>query len=303
MIVLFRADTTIVVPKNDARVAINQRRFDSYCIAHSVDAKEPGTWQQRGAIVIKASIEAANAATDIAAKLNYLRQHAFSGVKNGLVRAITGQSKKEVVGHLRLIVGAPVMVLNNDQTTSGIVNGTVATLVDVIVQRDDAVTFEQTLAPGGGVHCVDAANVSGLILRYTDQKWARQGIFPCLPTGCFPLKLPGWRSVKVHIGGSYAEVRVKQFQCTPAFALTGNKVQGATLSNLLVASWRAPKRGLGCDGWIYVVLSRVRSIQTLFALEQLPNDSRQYVPRTDIAIEMARLRAAIFDPTFNFLSR
>ncbi len=46
----------------------------------------------------------------------------------------------------------------------------------------------------------------------------------------------------------------------------------------------------GQSGWIYVILSRVRTLKGLFLLTKLEEDYRKYLPRKNVMKEMSRLR-------------
>jgi hypothetical protein len=46
----------------------------------------------------------------------------------------------------------------------------------------------------------------------------------------------------------------------------------------------------GATGWIYVILSRVRTLSGLFLLVKLCSDVTKYKPRLNVMREMSRLR-------------
>lgn len=226
-------------------------------------------------------------------------------------------------GRLELIIGSQIMVLQNQQTQSGIVNGMMAELVDVVLTSQATVRFEphlQSMGTGGGVHTVDSVNVSALILRYSDIRWRNRNIFETLPPGCFPLTaFTSYRSAKCYVNmhekRQLLNVTMTQFPCSPAFAITGHKVQGQTLDQLIVGSWRPPPRGrdaagrsrppiirsIGADGYLYVLLSRVRTAANLFIINPLPLDLRMYPTRVSVLEELERLRKFIFEPTLQRL--
>ena len=221
-------------------------------------------------------------------------------------------------GRLELIIGAQVMVLKNQQTQSGIVNGMMAELVDVVLLPTARVRFEShlsTAGTGGGVHTVNYSDVSALILRYCDIKWRERNIFDSLPPGCFPLVCTkSILSTKCWInmpgGRQHLNVTQTQFPCSPAFAITGHKVQGQTLDQLIVGSWRpstskgkapAVLSSLGADGYLYVLLSRVRSIANLYILNPLPTDLWMYPTRVSVRDELKRLAVDVFEPTLRRL--
>ena len=57
--------------------------------------------------------------------------------------------------------------------------------------------------------------------------------------------------------------RVFQFPVNSSDAITGHKLQGLTKDNLIVYSWNKS------TGWIYVVLSRVRTLSGLYLVRRL----------------------------------
>ena len=80
---------------------------------------------------------------------------------------------------------------------------------------------------------------------------------------------PEKESVKVHlkmfgqvvtIGGMNAT----QFPVNSNIATTGHKLQGMTKDNLIVQSWN-----YSFENWVYVVLSRVRTLSGLFLCKKL----------------------------------
>jgi len=76
-------------------------------------------------------------------------------------------------------------------------------------------------------------------------------------------------------------------------ATTGHKLQGMSKDKLIVVSWTF------IPNWIYVVLSRVRTLKGLFLLKPLPTDclDKFQVPRDLQAFErrMRNLERSIFE--------
>ena len=71
--------------------------------------------------------------------------------------------------------------------------------------------------------------------------------------------------------------------------LTGHKVQGfSVVAIILGALGKHHKNGL--SGWLYVVLSRVRTVDGLFLMEKIEQDPSKYILRSDVVKEMDRLR-------------
>lgn len=65
-------------------------------------------------------------------------------------------------------------------------------------------------------------------------------------------------------------------------------MQGQTVKSIVLGAI-SHRYKYGEGGWLYVILSRVKSIEGLFLLTKVPNDPKKYKPRTDIIAEMQRL--------------
>ena len=84
-------------------------------------------------------------------------------------------------------------------------------------------------------------------------------------------------------------VTIIQFPCTLAYFITGHKVQGQSLNSVILGTL-SPIHQYGTTGWIYVILSRVRTLSGLFLLTKLCTDVTKYKPRLNVMREMSRLR-------------
>lgn len=83
------------------------------------------------------------------------------------------------------------------------------------------------------------------------------------------------------IGG----VTVKQFGVNSNIATTGHKLQGMSKDKLIVCSWN-----YSFDNWIYVVLSRVRTLSGLYLCERL-DENKDFPVDPLILAEERRLEA------------
>ena len=66
-------------------------------------------------------------------------------------------------------------------------------------------------------------------------------------------------------------------------ATTGHKLQGKSLNSLVIAEWSKKKN------WVYVVLSRVRTLEGLFLLKPIPEDIK-FDPKLEYLKMMDKLR-------------
>ena len=63
---------------------------------------------------------------------------------------------------------------------------------------------------------------------------------------------------------SFGAVKISQFGINSNIATTGHKLQGMTKKKLVVSSWMYSVRN-----WVYVVLSRVQTLDGLYLLKTL----------------------------------
>jgi hypothetical protein len=76
--------------------------------------------------------------------------------------------------------------------------------------------------------------------------------------------------------------------------LTGHKTQGLTTDSIIL-SGLAPKDKSGVSGWLYVILSRVKTIEGLFLMENIEKNTTKYNARNDVKRKMNR-EPLIFKP-------
>lgn len=84
-----------------------------------------------------------------------------------------------------------------------------------------------------------------------------------------------------------------QLPCVLSLVLTGHKTQGLTADSIILSSL-TPKDKSGMSGWLYVILSRVKTIEGLFLMGKIEQNPAKYIARTDVQREMARLRTINF---------
>ena len=68
-------------------------------------------------------------------------------------------------------------------------------------------------------------------------------------------------------------------------ATTGHKLQGMSVNKLIIVSWSSK------ENWVYVVLSRVRTLKGLFLLKPLPKNSlEKFVVNPELKAFESRMR-------------
>ena len=195
----------------------------------------------------------------------------------------------KTVGNLYCILGAPYIVGKNESVVNGIANGTQA-LLHSIHLKTSAQPRIVNLQGQKQVHAVYANEVHSLIFQHTTTNWASAATFPSLPLGCFPIVPIGHNiSCRIGIDKKLCTLRVRQFPCANALVMTGHRVQGQTVDSIILGDISTHHQ-YGSTGWIYVILSRVRSLQGLVTLTRLVEDPKKFKPRKHVINEMERLR-------------
>lgn len=295
--------------ENEEAKAINRAVFNEYLRTHPADLSsvdQDDAWRRRGAIRVLATVQ---------------------GVDAGVVQYVRSMPLKRLnqrPGELDLLLGGELLILQNQHVHSGIVNGTLAVLHDIVLRPGAAVSFAQGRENTGyGVHTVEAVDVVALVLQHTVRGLQSRAVFSTLPAGFFPLvpsvggclgpgKDERMREQTFAYGGRVGlKPKVTQFACVPAYSLTCHKYQGQTASSVLIAGYgqgadshsagRAEAHRCGTKGWLYVALSRVRTLNSLYLLTPIQSDADKFIRRFDVIEEMDRLRAEVFVPTLRRL--
>ena len=84
------------------------------------------------------------------------------------------------------------------------------------------------------------------------------------------VKLRTWNNVVLD------KIKVTYLPITSSISTTGHKLQGKTLDDLVINSW-----GYRCAHWVYVVLSRVRTLKSLILNVKL-DENRDYSAKVEL---------------------
>jgi hypothetical protein len=262
-------------------VARNRCRFAGTKMANAAALASLGpvankSWRERGAILVQATVR---------------RAKGHQPLHAGTADRVRGRDEKKLglVGDLYALIGTTYIVSQNADLNNKIANGTQAVLQDVVL-LDDAHVRVVAIPDGMHVHAVYADEVATLVFKHTHKEFKMLDLFPPLPSGCFPGRCVK-KNARVRNGthGSF-DVRIVQFPATPAKLITGHKLQGQSLDSLIVGAM-APEHKFGQTGWLYVTLSRVKSIGGLFLLTPIETDPSKYKPRPDVMALMHRMES------------
>lgn len=107
-------------------------------------------------------------------------------------------------------------------------------------------------------------DVVSIVFKHVLEGWKDMNLFKNFPTGSFPVG-PFTNRIFVYLSGKNEKslIRVSQFPCVLSLVVTGHKVQGKTMDNIVLGSISSIHQ-YGTTGWLYVVLSRVKKLSGLF---------------------------------------
>lgn len=211
----------------------------------------------------------------------------FTNQEKETIRKIKSNLLKSA-GNLYCIRDSAYMVTNNEDISKGIANGTLSWLYDVIL-KPNATIKVKTLSSGEKVHAVEAVDVRCLIFKHRNASWSSGNIFPSLAEGCFPV-IPKDRKFRWQKSKDCIQnVNLIQFPCQLSIVLTGYKVQGITCDSIILGALYHLVH-YGRLGWLYVILSRVRTLEGFFVMEKIDEDPSKYLLRIDVQEEMERLQ-------------
>ena len=196
--------------------------------------------------------------------------------------------KKRCDPLLCLFHGCHVMGTQNSDVKNGIANGTTSTFQKIIFK--DGKSPKPMKMHGKWVYGIDIEDVDHLVLEWYKCKF--KGTFKVHPTSGnfkvqYPISEPGF-----HSGRMGSDIHFTYLPININFATTGHKLQGKSLDELVIAQWSKEKN------WAYVVLSRVRTIDGLYLLEEIPSDI-DFLPDPQYLAMMERLRTKLLATTQN----
>lgn len=173
---------------------------------------------------------------------------------------------------LKLYVGCPVMITENLDVANSMANGSMCTFKGVQLKNPNK-TLDCINIDGYYVNCVEADDVEYMEVELQEHRKDNEpgDIKRLKPQQGRTLKakipLPEYGSPFDHKTKRTKETRIQfwQFPLNISNARTVHKLQGRSIDNLVVSSFDYT------DNWIYVVLSRVKTIKGLFLTSELNN--------------------------------
>jgi hypothetical protein len=215
-------------------------------------------------------------------------------MKNGqvpnedIVRAVTSDYNNHsgFESILYVVVGMPVVVTANVSLAHGVANGTEGVVVGIINDKQATCSVCYMNQPQS-IYRASVNRMSRMakciLIRVTGGTFKFDG----LDEGVFPLfPRAAKKVVTVPNMNAKLDLMLESFPLSPMFACTGHKTQAKTMAGIIISSFEnLPK------GWLYVALSRTRSLDDIFltqpvTLKLLSNSG----PSDAVTTEMDRLK-------------
>ena len=182
---------------------------------------------------------------------------------------------------LKLFAGMQMMLVDNIDVPNKQANGTVCTLVKIVTTSDAHENLTTVQVNGYTVNCIDCNYVSHLLLMLPDETlfelrpMYRHCIveFPMqLVEGAPPVVIPG------------VQINFLQLPILANHATTVHKLQGRTVDSLFINDFNYK------GNWVYVALSRLRSLDKLFLRRKLDR-TQDLTPNGEIEAMLSFMRA------------
>jgi hypothetical protein len=203
---------------------------------------------------------------------NYMKKLFYWNVGENDCKMKKNSRKNRVDPVLKLYKGCPMMHTENSEVGSGQANGT-RVLVEHVVLKHGEKEFPVLLECGTTVWGVFSSSVKFVTVSHV----AKDMIPPSfdVTTQNFPF------SCQLDCFGGELTVAMKgeQFPLISNSCTTGHKLQGSTVSEILVKEWQYRQN------WVYVVLSRVKTMEGLYISSKLDEDLTKY----EMPIQMKRM--------------
>lgn len=170
---------------------------------------------------------------------------------------------------------------NDNLKEHGTGNGTQARLVEVKLKANPA-SFGCEVWDGRKVWTVCASDVEYVKFEHYIRKGESSRFFKLVPK-----KVTAVAEVLPHDEASQTvpmRCSITQIPVNASDAITGHKLQGLTKDNVIVCSWNKT------TNWIYVVLSRVRTLKGLYLFRRLKLGDIKPPPRDYLAF-LERMQA------------
>jgi hypothetical protein len=185
---------------------------------------------------------------------------------------------------LKLYHNRPMMINENIDVKSGIANGMMCAFKNVVLKKGiEFSNLERIQIDGYFVYCASVTQIEHLNLQDMDGDGQMFRLEPMKKTVKVHFPLPIYGNVLRWTPRFYRKLKMCQFPLNAGNARTIHKLQGRSIENIVVSSWDYK------GNWIYVALSRVKTLKGLFI--RLPlNFAKCHGMSHELRVFMAKMR-------------
>ena len=185
-------------------------------------------------------------------------------------------SRSRVDPVLKLYHNCPMMLTQNKDVAGGEANGSRVFVKEIRVKPGEK-AFPLKLRNGTEILGLFASQVSSIVAQHECKTISPSRFEVVSENITFVAKMHD-KSICLdkEATGMFVRMRGTQFPLISNSCTTGHKLQGCTVDNILVNSWC-----YGCN-WVYVVLSRVKTLEGLYLRKQLSHDLLKYAQNHDM---------------------
>jgi hypothetical protein len=262
---------------NKTRDVVNAAVFENYCRENKPCV--PGAVLGTAVLVFMDQLEINNNnKTYVPLMSNYMKKLFYTTVRENDCKFKKNAWRNRVDPVLKLYKGCPMMHTENTVVGSGQANGT-RVLVDQIILKYGEKPFTVELECGTIVWGVFSSSVKYVSVTH---------VVPDMEPPSFSVTTQNFSfSCALETCGGELTVAMKgeQFPIISNSCTTGHKLQGSTMDELLVDEWQYKQN------WVYVVLSRVKTMKGLYIRTKLKEDLEKY----EMPVEMKAMLRAFSD--------
>ena len=242
---------------NSERNSVSASVFMKFLEATHTKADQPDATCPSHTVIIKATMKYQKSSGKMISR--HLRNMIYDTCGDDNVRMCCGKMIEPV---LKFYTNAPFMMNSNDRIEESLANGTPC--YGMYIRLRDNVQYRQENWEGYLVNTVYAHEVDYIICKKVKKKEKDPDEFFKITADVktATVSLPTMHKVK--IGGIIFE----QFRLNCNIATTVHKLQGVSTDKLVIYSWNYK-----CANWIYVVLSRVKTLKGLVLCAKLNCES------------------------------
>ena len=173
------------------------------------------------------------------------------------------QGRRKYDPSLKFFYNMPLMLTSNDRLDENLANGTSCRGLHVVLRKN--AEFVKEIWNGYLVNTIEGSQIHGIVCKKENKEGDSDEYFYIEPERtAVNISIPLMHKLPVK------GIKIEQLPVNDNIATTGHKLQGATLLNLVVKSW-----DYSIPNWIYVVLSRVRTLKGLVFCKKL-DENRTY---------------------------